>query len=84
MQPDITIGISPSYFELTNFQMMPTSLSFHSNSLDDSAITICELPNGMEYGILPLEIRLASSTIYQLGEHLMSIVGVIIGAWCRI
>ena len=58
--------------------MMPTFISFHSNSLNGSAISICKLPNGMEYGILPFEIRLASPTFYQPGEHLMSIMGVII------
>ena len=78
MQPDIAIGVSPLYFNLTNFQMMPTFISFHSNSLNSSAISVCKLPNGMEKGILPLEIRLSSPTFYQLGEHLMSIVGVII------
>ena len=77
VQPDITIGISPSYFQLANPQSTPTSISFSSNSLNTSTLATCELPNGMKYSILPLEIRLASPTFYQLGEHLMSIMGMI-------
>ena len=49
-------------------------ISFHSNSINTSALTICELSNGMEYIILP---RLASPSFYQLGEHLMIISGMV-------
>ena len=74
VQPDIAFGISPSNFRL---QAMPNRISFSSNSINTTALTTCELPNGMEYSILPLEIRLASPTFYQLGEHLMIISGMV-------
>ena len=77
MQPDIVIGVSHSNFELVNFQTMSKAISFSSNSIKTSTLTTCELPNGMGYNILPLEIILASQTFYQLGEHLLSITGMI-------
>ena len=77
VQPDIVIGVSHSNFELVNFQTMSKAISFSSNSIKTSTLTTCELPNGMGYNILPLEIILASQTFYQLGEHLMSITGMI-------
>ena len=77
VQPDITIGISPSYIKFNNIQQTSSYISFHSNSINTSALTTCELPNGMEYSILPLEIRLASPSFYQLGEHLIIISGMV-------
>ena len=71
VQPDVVIGVSPSNFGLSK------AIFFSSNSSNTSTLTTCELPNGMEYSILPLEIRLASPSFYQLGEHLMSINGMV-------
>ena len=77
VQPDIVIGVSPSNFGIINFQLISRAISFPSPSLNTSSLTTCALPNGMGYKVLPVEIRLASPSFYQLGEHLMIINGMV-------
>ena len=75
VQPDIVIGVSPSNVGITNFQLISKVIFFPSFLLNTSSLTTCALPNGTGYKILPVQIRLASPSFYQLDEHLMIING---------
>ena len=54
---------------------MDTSLIIHTlSNIESSILENCSYYNG-SYGILPIQVRLVSPSLYQLGEHVILVSG---------